>query len=284
MDSVRERRHKDRYMSERTSMSLSGAKTGKEDIGVRLRGKVAIVTGAASGIGRAVALRFAQEGAQVMVADIHDEGGHKTVSLIEERGGDLHFIHTDVSSGEQVRQMIDTTTRTFGKIDILVNNAAHMDEREFKAAADTSEEEWDKTMNITLKGVFLCSKYAIPEMIKAGGGSIINMASVGGLVGFARYASYCSAKGGVLQLTRSLAIDYGIQRIRVNAICPGPIDTDSSPETQDEKLHQWQRDMTVLGRTATPDEVAHPAVFLASDESSFVTGASLVVDGGWSLR
>jgi NAD(P)-dependent dehydrogenase (short-subunit alcohol dehydrogenase family) len=249
---------------------------------MRLKNKVAIVTGAASGIGRAIAQVFAQERARVIVADINDEGGQETVQLIKARDGEALFLHCDVSVSADVKRMVESAIHSFGGLNILVNNAAYL--KDFKTAVDTAEEEWDLSIDVTLKGVFLCSKSAIPEMIKAGAGSIINIASVGGLVGFASYAAYCSAKGGVIQLTKSLAIDYGRHNIRVNAICPGPIDTPTTPEAQDEKLHQWQRDMTVLGRTASPEEVAYPALFLASDESSFVTGSILVVDGGWTIR
>ena len=251
---------------------------------MRLSGKVAIVTGAASGIGRATALLFAEEGARVCVADINEASGKETVSLIKQKGGDGLFCRTDVSSNSDVATMVSNTVKAYDRIDILVNNAAHMDERDFRSAVETSEDQWSRSIDVSLKGVFLCSKHAIPEMIKVGGGSIINMASVGGLVGFASYTAYCSAKGGVIQLTKALAIDYGKDNIRVNAICPGPIDTASSPEAQDEKLHQWQRDMTVLGRTGAPEEVATCALFLASDDSSFVTGSNLVVDGGWTIR
>ena len=251
---------------------------------MRLSGKVAIVTGAASGIGRATGLVFAAEGAKICVADISETSGKETVSLIKQKGGEAFFCRTDVSSNSDVATMVNDTVKAYGRINILVNNAAHMDEKDFKTATETAEDQWDRSINISLKGVFLCSRYAIPEMIKVGGGSIINMSSVGGLVGFAAYTAYCSAKGGVIQLTKSLAIDYGKNNIRVNAICPGPIDTASSPEAQDEKLHQWQRDMTVLGRTGAPEEVATCALFLASDDSTFVTGSNLVVDGGWTIR
>jgi NAD(P)-dependent dehydrogenase (short-subunit alcohol dehydrogenase family) len=249
---------------------------------MRLKNKIAIVTGAASGIGRAIAEVFAQQGAKVVVADINDAGGQETLRSITTRDGEALFLHTDVSVAAEAKAMVEAAIHSFGGLHILVNNAAYL--KDFKPAVDTTEEEWDLSTDVTLKGVFLCSKFAIPEMIKAGGGSIINIASVGGLVGFASYAAYCSAKGGVIQLTKSLAIDYGRHNIRVNAICPGPIDTPTTPEAQDEKLHQWQRDMTVLGRTASPEEVAYPALFLASDESSFVTGSNLVVDGGWTIR
>lgn len=249
---------------------------------MRLKDKVAVVTGAASGIGRAIALLFAKEGAEVVIVDIDDKNGEATLRLIREQKGEAILIHADVSNAQDVERMTKATIQQFGKVTVLVNNAAYL--KDFKPAVDTTEEEWERSIGVTLKGVFLCSKYAIPEMMKAGGGSIINISSVGGLVGFASYAAYCSAKGGVIQLTKSLAIDYGRSNIRVNAICPGPIDTPSSPETHDEKLHQWQREMTVLGRTGQPEEVAYAALFLASDESSFVTGSDLIVDGGWTIR
>lgn len=249
---------------------------------MRLKDKVAVVTGAASGIGRAIALLFGKEGAKVVIVDIDDKNGEETLRLIREQKGEAILIHADVSNAQDVERMTKATLQHFGRVTVLVNNAAYL--KDFKPAVDTSEEEWERSIGVTLKGVFLCSKYVIPEMMKAGGGSIINISSVGGLVGFASYAAYCSAKGGVIQLTKSLAIDYGRSNIRVNAICPGPIDTPSSPETQDEKLHQWQREMTVLGRTGQPEEVAYAAPFLASDESSFITGSDLVVDGGWTIR
>jgi NAD(P)-dependent dehydrogenase (short-subunit alcohol dehydrogenase family) len=249
---------------------------------MRLKDKVAIVTGAASGIGQAIAQVFAKEGAKVVVNDINDKGGEATVKSITDCGGEALFVHADVSNSGEVRNMVKVTLEQFGGINVLVNNAAYL--INFNPVLETPEDEWDIAIDVTLKGVFLCSKYALPEMIKAGGGSIINIASVGGMVGFADYSAYCSAKGGVIQLTKSMAIDYGRKNIRVNAICPGPIDTPTTPEAQDEKLHQWQRDMTVLGRTATPEEVAWPAVFLACDESSFVSGSNLVVDGGWTVR
>lgn len=249
---------------------------------MRLKDKVAIVTGAASGIGQAIAQVFAKEGAKVVVNDINDKGGEATVKSITDCGGEALFVHADVSNSGEVRNMVKVTLEKFGGINVLVNNAAYL--INCRPVLETPEDEWDIAIDVTLKGVFLCSKYALPEMIKAGGGSIINIASVGGMVGFADYSAYCSAKGAVIQLTKSMAIDYGRKNIRVNAICPGPIDTPTTPEAQDEKLHQWQRDMTVLGRTATPEEVAWPAVFLACDESSFVSGSNLVVDGGWTVR
>jgi NAD(P)-dependent dehydrogenase (short-subunit alcohol dehydrogenase family) len=249
----------------------------------RLDGRVAIVTGAASavGIGCAIALLFSREGAAVTVADIEDAGGSRTAEFIEKQGGRSIFCHTDISNSEDVKAMIRSTVTEFGRLDILVNNAAHM--KDTKPALETTEAEWDHSIDVTLKGAFLCSKYAIPEMIRAGSGSIINISSVGGLVGFEGYAAYCSAKGAILQLTKSLAIDYGQQKIRANAICPGPIQTSVSPNPGD-PLDQYQLSMTVLGRKGKPQDVAYAALFLACNESSFVTGADLIVDGGWTVR
>lgn len=249
----------------------------------RLKDRVAIVTGAASdaGIGCAIAQLFSYEGAAVAIADIDDSGGRRSAARILQQGGRAIFCHADVAESHDVRALIRETVEKFGTIHVLVNNAAHM--KDTKPALETTEEGWDRSVAVTLKGAFLCSKYAIPEMIKTGSGSIVNVSSVGGLVGFAGYAAYCSAKGGILQLTKSLAIDYGRQNIRANAICPGPIQTSISPQ-KDDPLYEYQLDMTVLGRKGTPREVAYAALFLAGDESSFVTGASIAVDGGWTIR
>ena len=249
---------------------------------MRLKDRSSIVTGAASGIGRAIALLFAKEGAAVTVADVNESGGQETVRLIRAMGREALFCRVDVSSSREVQSMVEATVRQAGKINILVNDAAHM--KDLATAVESTEEQWDKSIDVTLKGAFLCSKYAIPEMIKAGGGSIINIASVGGVVGYAAFVAYCAAKGGILQLTKCLAIDYGAFNIRANAVLPGAIDTPASPKGKDEKAYQSQISMGVLGRTGQPDEVAFAALFLASDESSFITGSNLFVDGGWTIR
>jgi NAD(P)-dependent dehydrogenase (short-subunit alcohol dehydrogenase family) len=177
---------------------------------------------------------------------------------------------------------VNSTVAKFGRIDVLVNNAAYLEG--FQAVSETGEADWDRSIAVTLKGVFLFSKFALPHLITSGSGSIINIASVGALVGFADHCSYITAKGGVIQLTKSLAIDYGRYGVRANAICPGAIDTPISPKGKDQAAYSYQIQMSVLNRTGQPEEVASVALFLASSESSFVTGASLVVDGGWTLR
>ena len=248
----------------------------------RLAGRVAVVTGGASGIGRASCLAFAHEGAAVGVGDIDDRGGQETVELILHEGGRAHFWHCDVSRAAEVQSLMRGVMDRFGAIDILHNNAAYL--RDFKPVAETSEDEWDRAMAVTLKGVFLCCKYAIGHMLEGGGGSILSTASVGGLVTFRGYAAYCAAKAGVIMLMKSIAADYGAKGIRANAIAPGAIDTPiTRPHLEDgEALKTWNS-MSLLGRPlGTPEEVAAAAVFLARDESSFVTGSVLTVDGGWT--
>lgn len=250
---------------------------------MRLKGKVAIVTGAASelGIGRAIARLFATEGADITVADIDAAGGERTVQLLSELGCHAIFCLTDISNSESVQAMTKATAEAFGEIHVLVNNAAHLVGG--RAVVDLTEEQWDRSVDITLKGAYLCSKYAIPEMIKTGSGAIVNISSVGGVVGFKSNAAYCSAKGGIIQLTKCLAIDYGRHNIRANAICPGAIETGISPR-EDEESYRYHLEMSVLARRGKPQEVAYAALFLACSESSFVTGATLFVDGGWTVR
>jgi len=250
----------------------------------RLAGKIAIVTGGASGIGRASAARFAASGARVAIFDIDDERGQQAVEAIRGEGGQALFVHCDVSQADLVEQAVARVSRALGPPDVLMKCAAYL--RDFKAVLETSEREWDASMAVTLKGCFLCARAVLPAMVAKRKGSIINVSSVGGLVGFAGFAAYVSAKGGVIQLTRSIAIDYGRYGVRCNALCPGAIDTPTNQGVQqaDPALRQYQIDMSVLGRVGTPDEVASCALFLASDESSFVTGTCLVVDGGWTVR
>ncbi|QGP93126.1 Dihydroanticapsin 7-dehydrogenase [Neomoorella glycerini] len=251
---------------------------------MRLAGKVAIITGAGSGIGRASALAFAREGARVVAADINEETCRATVEAIKERGGRAVAVRVDVTKAADCQRMVNTALEHFGKLDVLFNNAG------INHAArlhETLEEDWDRVLAVNLKSIFLCSKYAIPALIQNGGGSIINTASPAGLVGLRGLAAYCASKGGVISLSKNMALDYAPYNIRVNYICPGVIYT---PMTQaiiathedPQKFEEEYSKMRPLGRFGKPEEIANAAVFLASDESSFMTGASIVMDGGFT--
>ena len=246
---------------------------------MRLTGKVAIVTGGGSGIGRATALRFATEGARVAVADIDSFNGEETLSLIKENGGEAIFVKTDVSDSSQVKELITATTNHFAALHIMFNNAG-IGNSEVRSV-DLTEEEWDRVVDINLKGVFLGIKYAVPELIKSGGGVIINTSSLLGLKGQKYMSAYNSSKAGVVVLTKNAALEYGKYNIRVNAIAPGVIDT-KIIENWKQNERKWPiiSSANALGRIGTPEEVANAVLFLASDEASFVTGTTLSVDGG----
>jgi NAD(P)-dependent dehydrogenase (short-subunit alcohol dehydrogenase family) len=247
---------------------------------MRLEGKVAIITGAASGIGVATALLFAKEGTKVVVADLNESGGNETVDQIRSDGGAAIFVRTDVTSAKDAEAIVKSTIDAYGKLDVLFNNAGIAMRL---PVADLPEEDWDRCIEINLKGIFLGSKYAIPEMIKNGGGSIINMASMFGIVGAKIRAAYVASKGGVVNLTRGMALDYAPNNIRVNCICPGFTDTPliqtivPTPEAR-----QALGEDHPMGRLATPLDIAYGALYLASDESSFVTGIALPIDGGYT--
>ncbi len=253
---------------------------------MRLKDKVALITGAGSGIGRAAAIRFAQEGARVVVADWNPTGGAEAVATIQVQGGQAVYVEADVSREEDVRRMVETAVNTYGALHILFNNAGI---QVFGTVADTSEAAWHKVLDVNLKGVYLGCKYAIPQMIRQEGGSIINTSSVLGLVGDPDLPAYCATKGGILAMTRSMAQAHGRQGIRVNSICPGDVETPLVIEYFDHQPDPAEARRKVaaeyaLGRIARPEEVANVALFLASDESSFVTGTYIVVDGGLTSK
>jgi NAD(P)-dependent dehydrogenase (short-subunit alcohol dehydrogenase family) len=249
---------------------------------VRLEGKVAIITGAGSGIGRATAVLFAREGARVVVADYAPQQGQETVDMIRQAGGEAMLAVVDVSDAAGVEGMVQATVEAYGRIDVLFNNAAVTLPA---SVVEASEEVWDRTMAIDLKGVFLPSKYAIPHMIQGGGGSIINTASMCGLVASKNQAPYSAAKGGVVALTRQMAIDYAGTKIRVNGIAPSEVRTPMFLGFINRAADPAQKMAELvaripLGRVAEPEELAYAALFLASDESSYITGITLPVDGG----
>src|SRR5919106_170361 len=247
----------------------------------RLDVKVAIVTGAGSGIGRRAAVTFASEGARVVVGDVADEGGQETVGEIEGGGGEATFVHADVSSAYDAEGMVRYAVETYGGLHVLMNNAGIF-HPEDDSILTTSEEVWDRTLAINLKGVFLGCRYGIPAMLDAGGGSIVNMASFVALMGAATpQIAYTASKGGVLAMTRELAVIHARENIRVNALCPGPVRTDLLMKVLDTDEKRNRRLVHIpLGRFGEAPEIAKAALFLASDDSSFTTGATFVVDGG----
>ncbi|HSR53546.1 MAG TPA: glucose 1-dehydrogenase [Acidobacteriota bacterium] len=248
----------------------------------RFDNRVAVVTGGASGIGRRAAQALALEGAAVVIADIDEEGGRRTAEGINERGGAARFIAADVSRPEQVGSLIDQTAERFGTIDVLCNNAAFL--FGIGSVTEASREIWDKTLAVNLTGIYNCCRAAVPRMIEGGGGSIVNTASVLGVVAQPDYAPYVASKGGVVQLTRAMAWDYGAQGIRVNAVCPGSIESPPVAEALRDQP-QTRKDIeekTALGRLGRCREVAAAILFLASEEASYVTGSLLFVDGGWT--
>lgn len=245
-------------------------------------GKVAVVTGAASGIGRATALAFAREGASVVIADLNETGGQQTVADIAAGGGNAIFVAADVSQASDVERITAEAVRAFGGLDVLHNNAAVV---HFGTVTDTPEEVWDWVIDVNLKSVYLCSKYAIPVMMQRGGGAIVNTASVHSFATAKNYAAYAAAKGGVMQLTKQMAIDYAPHNIRVNCVCPGAIDTPMLQtaivlETDPDAARKSWGEMHALNRLGQPEEIAEVVLFLASPRASFITGAAYPVDGG----
>jgi NAD(P)-dependent dehydrogenase (short-subunit alcohol dehydrogenase family) len=249
----------------------------------KFEGKVSVVTGAGSGIGRATALAFAREGASVAFADILEQDNQETARMIMDLGGHALAITCDVARNDDVRRALDETVKTFGRLDFAFNNAGI--EYAFKPAAEITEEEWDRIIDIDLRGVFLCMKHEIPLMLKQGGGAIVNTSSGAGVKGFKGGAAYVPAKHGVVGLTKAAALDYAQSNIRINAVCPGIIDTSmmqrfsgGTPEGRQTVIAQEP-----VGRMGTPDEIAAAVVWLCSDAASFVVGSAMVVDGGQTV-
>ena len=249
---------------------------------MRLKDKAAIITGGGAGMGRAVAKGFAQEGAKVVVVDINSANGEAVVAEIQRAGGEALFVRTDVSKAAEVEAMVTRAAGQYQRVDILYNNAAVQLHGQDARAHELSEEVWDRTYAVNLRGVWLCSKYAIPLMLKQGGGSIIHVASPTGMLGCAPgYTAYSSSKGGVFGLTRVMAADYARDNIRVNAIVPGAMETPLIAELlTDQQTRQNLAALMPLGRLGQPEDVVGLALFLASDESRFCTGGIYMVDGG----
>ena len=248
----------------------------------RLEGKIALITGGASGQGRAAAVRFAAEGATIVLSDVNEDGGTQTMHMVQENGGEALFVAADVSMESQAAEMVQAAVRQYGALHILYNNAGIVGHDVDTDVTRLSVDTWDRILNINLRGIFLGSKYGVPALIESGGGSVINTASIAGLIGspFAGHA-YTASKGGVIALTRAMAMAYASQGVRVNAICPGGVDTPMVASLQQRQGMQEQFAAAhPIGRLGTADDIASMAISLASDESSWVTGSIFTIDGG----
>ena len=249
----------------------------------RLHNKTAIVTGGGAGIGEAIALLIAEEGGRVLVADVDEAGGEHTVAAIRDAGGEAVFVRCDVSREEEVRAMTDAAARELGGVDVLVNNAAVF----VLKGVEATPEEWHRSLSVNVVGNSLCTRYAVEEMKKRGGGAIVNLSSISAFIAQPQFVTYSATKAAILQMTRNLALDLAPFNIRVNAVCPGTILTQASRnhmERVGQSFDEWNAEQSsrqLLGRVGDPREVAYPVVFLASDEASFITGTHLMVDGGY---
>ncbi|HEV8711622.1 MAG TPA: SDR family oxidoreductase [Candidatus Binatia bacterium] len=243
-------------------------------------GKVALVTGGGSGIGRASALTFAREGAKVVVADVAVEGGEETVRLIQQRGGEAIFVKADVSRAAEVAALVARAVQTYGRLDCAHNNAGI--EGAAATIVDYAEDAWERVIAINLKGVWLCMKYEIPYMLKQGGGAVVNTASTAGLVGYRGGSAYVASKHGVVGLTKTAALEYAKAGVRVNAVCPGAIDTPMMGRLTGHRPQRAERMAAAepVGRMGQPEEIAEAVVWLCSEAASFVTGHAMAVDGG----
>ncbi len=256
----------------------------------RLDNKIAFVTGAGSGIGESIARLFAQQGAHVVLADMREDAAQRVAREIQEAGGSTRVQLLDVAEESQVKSAIEQVAAVEGRLDILVNNAgiSHVGN-----ILETSLEDWERIMRVNARGVFLCAREGVRQMLaqSPGGGAIINMSSVAATIGIERRLPYCASKGAVLALTRSIAIDFATQGIRCNAICPGTVQTPfvdgylaRNFAGREDEVRQQLHARQPIGRMGRPDEIAHAALYLASDEASFVTGSALVIDGGWTAK
>lgn len=252
---------------------------------MRLANKTVLITGAGSGIGRAIACRFAAEGARLALSDIAEDGLRETIALLGAAGGAATAIIGDVAARPDADRMVATAIATMGSLGVVVNNAGIAGSRQATLAHETSDEDWERVIGVNLSGVFWVARAAVRHMLEHGGGTIINLASVAGLVPFPGRAAYTASKGGVVALTRALALDYAPSRIRVNAICPGLVETNMTRWRLDiPELRERVLDATPWGRVGQPGDIASAAVYLASDESDFMTGHMFVIDGGWSIK
>jgi NAD(P)-dependent dehydrogenase (short-subunit alcohol dehydrogenase family) len=252
----------------------------------RVEGKVALVTGGASGIGRATAFAFAREGAKLIIADMQEDGGHQTVHMITEQGGEAIFIQVDVTSASAVEAMISQTVETYGRLDCAHNNAgiagSGIAGTHRALTADYPDERWHQVIAVNLTGVWLCMKYELTQMLHQGGGAIVNTASVAGLVGLPYASAYVASKHGVVGLTKTAALEYAQHGIRVNCVCPGYIATPMTAlGMQDPERRARIMASEPIGRVGTPEEIAEAVVWLCSDAASFVTGHAMTVDGGY---
>jgi NAD(P)-dependent dehydrogenase (short-subunit alcohol dehydrogenase family) len=253
---------------------------------VRLKDKVVVITGAATGIGRASALLFSREGAKVVIGDVNDAEAEETVRQAHAAGADIHSVHCDVSRTPDVDALVQAAVDRYGRLDVMFNNAGR---NFFGKVHETSDEDWDACLSLNLGGIFRGMRAAIPHMLRQGGGSIINTASIQAIVAFPDFAAYEAAKGGIVALTRQAALDYGPNNIRVNAICPGVVRTPMNPEMWDTSrdagatLERWTTG-TPIGRVGEADDIARAALYFASDDSAWTTGQYFLVDGGLSVK
>ena len=253
---------------------------------MRLKDKVSIITGGGSGMGRTAALMFAAEGAKVVVAEFNEAAGAETVRLVREAGGDASFVKTNVADEASAKAMVDHAVATYGRVDVLYNNAGIMPEEDH-SVLDTSVEAWDRVMAVNVRGVFLGCKYAIPQMIAQGSGSVINISSFVALLGCSNpQDAYTASKGAVLALTKSLAVQFAPKGVRTNAICPGPVETPLLMDwpVKDDEAKRIRLARNPSGRFGRPEEVVSMAIYLASDESRWTNGAAMVVDGGITVN